>query len=178
MKRIFIITVISSLFLANCNSETTLQKYFVENSENKNFISVDLAPSILNTDKTKLTVKQNEALKSFDKMNIIAFKLDDKNQAVYEVEKAKVKTIIKDKKYQELMRFGSGKEGASISFVGTQDNIKEFVLFGNKKDAGFAIVRVLGKDMNPDNILELISVLKNSDIDFDQLKPFQELIKK
>jgi len=40
------------------------------------------------------------------------------------------------------------------------------------------VVRVLGKDMNPTNILNLISILKESKVDLDQLKPLQELIKK
>ena len=41
------------------------------------------------------------------------------------------------------MKFGSGKEGAQISYVGTDDHIEEFVIFANKSDNGFAVVRVL-----------------------------------
>lgn len=122
-------------------------------------------------------MEQNEALKSFDKMNILAFKLDATNKAQFEIERAKVNSILKDVKYQQLMKFGSGKEGASVSFVGTDDHIEEFVLFANKKENGFAVVRVLGKDMNPTNIMTLISVLQQSNIDMEQLKPLQQLIK-
>jgi hypothetical protein len=46
------------------------------------------------------------------------------------------------------MKFASGKEGASVSFVGTDDHIEEFVFFANKEENGFAVVRILGKDMN------------------------------
>ena len=76
------------------------------------------------------------------------------------------------------MKFGSGKEGASISYVGEDDHINEFILYGNKKDAGFAIVRILGKDMNPNNIMTLISIMKDSKINLDQLKPLQDMILK
>lgn len=76
------------------------------------------------------------------------------------------------------MKFGSGKEGASISYLGSEDHIEEFVLFANKKDLGFAIVRVLGKDMNPTNFMTMISVLKSVNIDLEQLKPLQQLIKR
>jgi hypothetical protein len=117
-------------------------------------------------------------LRSFDKMNVLAFKLNDKNKAQFETERAKVNLILKDTVYQQLMKFGSGKEGASVSYVGSDDHINEFVFFANKKDAGFAVVRVLGKDMNPTNIMNMISVLKESKIDLEQLKPLQELIKK
>jgi Domain of unknown function (DUF4252) len=93
-------------------------------------------------------------------MNVLAFKINDKNKVRYEIEKAKVTAILKDEKYQQLMKFGSGKEGASISFVGTDEKIEEFVLFGNQKTTGFAVVRILGKHMNPTSISERISALK------------------
>ncbi|CAD0005056.1 MULTISPECIES: DUF4252 domain-containing protein [Flavobacterium] len=174
---IFIPALLALLTLISCNSEPSLQKYFVENTENKDFIALDVSPSILNLEKTKLSPEQNEALKSFDKMNILAFKANDKNQAQFETERAKVKAILKNTKYQELMKVGSGKDGASISYVGTDENIEEFIIFANRKENGFAVVRVLGKNMNPNNIITLISVLKESKIDMEQLKPLQELVK-
>ena len=172
------ILLLFSLFLISCNSEPTLQKYFVENTENKNFIALDVSPSILNVDKTKLSVVQNDALKSFDKMNVLAFKLNDKNKAEFETERAKVDLILKDKKYQQLMKFGSGKEGASVSFVGTDEHIDEFVFYANKKENGFAVVRILGKDMNPTSVMTMMSVLQQSNIDLEQLKPLQQLMSK
>lgn len=175
---LFIIGLFSSLVFVSCNSEPTLQKYFVENSEKKDFIALDISSNILNVDKTKLTVVQKEALQSFDKINVLAFKLDDNNKTQFEAERAKVKLILKDSIYQPLMSFGSGKDGASVSYIETDGKINEFVFFANKKDAGFAVVRVLGKDMNPTNIMNMVSVLKESKVDLDQLKPLQELIKK
>nr|WP_315211646.1 DUF4252 domain-containing protein [uncultured Flavobacterium sp.] len=177
MKTVYGLALLLSLFLVSCNSEPTLQKYFVDNTENKNFIALDVSPNILNVDKTKLSIAQSDALKSFDKMNVLAFKLNDKNKAEFETERAKVNLILKDKKYQQLMKFGSGKEGASVSFVGTDEHIEEFVFFANKKESGFAVVRILGKDMNPTNIMTMMSVLQQSNIDLEQLKPLQELMK-
>lgn len=174
---IFTSALLVLLTLVSCNSEPSLQKYFVENTDNKNFIALDVSPSILNVEKTKLSAEQNEALKSFDKMNILAFKANATNQVQFETERAKVKAILKDPKYQQLMSFGSGKDGASISYVGTDDNIKEFVVFANRKENGFAVVRVLGENMNPNNIMTLMSVLRESKIDMEQLKPLQQLVK-
>lgn len=178
MKRtVFTSAIIVLLTLISCKSEPSLQKYFVENTDNKDFIAVDVSPSILNLEKAKLSAEQTEALNSFDKMNILAFKANDKNQAQFEIEREKVKAILKDPKYQELIKYGSGKDGASISYVGTDDNIEEFIVFANRKENGFAVVRVLGKNMNPNNIMTLMSVLKESKIDMEQLKPLQQLIK-
>ena len=178
MKYLYSLAIIGILLLSSCNNEPTLQKYFVENTENKNFIALDLSPSILNIDASKLTADQNEALNSFDKMNILAFNLNDKNKAEFEVERAKVNAILKGEKYQQLMKVGHGKEGASISFVGDDEHIEEFVLYANKKENGFAVVRILGKDMNPTGIMTMLSVLQKANIDLEQLKPLQQLLEK
>jgi hypothetical protein len=177
MKAI-LITFVCSLLMISCNSKPSLEQYFVENTDNKNFLQLDVSPSILNIKEDSLSVEQKTALKSFNKMNILAFKLDGKNKAEFETERTKVNAILKDEKYQQLMKFGSGKEGASISFVGDDEHISEFVLYGNKGDAGFAVVRVLGNDMNPSSIMTMISALQNANIDMDQLKPLIEMAKK
>ena len=178
MKYIYSLAIIGILLLSSCKNEPTLQKYFVESSENKNFIALDLSPSILNIDASKLTADQNTALSSFDKMNILAFKLDDKNKAEFESERIKLNAILKGEKYQQLTKFGSGKEGASISFVGNAEHIEEFVLYANKKENGFAVVRILGKDMNPTGIMTMISLLQKSNVNLEQLKPLQQLLEK
>ena len=169
MKRILSIVIIVCALLTSCNDEPSLQKYFVEKTENKNFIALDLSPNMLNIDSSKLTADETAALKSFEKVNILAFKLNDSNKAEFESEKVKVSKILKEEKYQQLMKFGSGKDGASVSFVGDDEHIDEFVFYANKKETGFAVVRVLGKNMNPTGIMTLMSVLKNANVDLEQL---------
>ena len=120
-------------------------------------------------------------LKSFDKLNVLAFKPDFKNkenQAKYEAEKQKITTILKDKKYQELIKVGSGKNQMQLSFTGDENAIDEFILYGNQKETGFAVVRILGNDMKPENALEFISILQNSNLNLEELKGLQEFIKK
>lgn len=178
MKRILGLLIVVSALFSSCNDEPSLQKYFVEKTENKNFVALDLSPNMLNIDSSKLSSEENTALKSFEKVNILAFKLNDSNKAEFESEKVKVGKILKEAKYQELMKFGSGKDGASVSFVGDDEHIDEFVFYANNKENGFAVIRVLGKDMNPTGILSLMSVLKNANVDLEQLKPLQQMIAK
>jgi hypothetical protein len=178
MKRIFFLIAIVSFLFSSCNNEPSLQKYFVEKTDNKNFVVLDLSPKMLNIDSIKLTSEENAALKSFEKVNILAFKLDKSNKSEFETEKVKVGEILKEEKYQQLMKFGSGKNGASVSFIGDTEHIDEFVFYANNKENGFAIVRVLGKDMNPTGIFTLMSVLKNANVNLEQLKPLQQLIAK
>jgi hypothetical protein len=168
----------TSILLASCNNEPSLQKYYVEKTENKNFIAVDLSPNMFNIDETKLAADEKAALKSFEKVNILAFKLNDKNKGEFESERIKLNEILKEEKYQQLMKYGSGKDGASVSFVGDDEHIDEFVFYANNKENGFAVVRVLGKDMNPTGIMTLMSVLKSADVDLEQLKPLQQMFEK
>jgi hypothetical protein len=174
---VFLNVFLISLLLLSCNSGPTLQKYFVANSENKDFVALDISPTILNVDKTKLTAEQKKALESFDKMNVLVFKLDKNNQPQYEVESQKISQILKDESYQQLMKVGLGKDGATISFVGDEDDIDEFVVFAKRKENGFAVVRILGNDMNPNNIMTMLSVLKEAKIDTAQLAPLKDLMK-
>jgi len=110
-------------------------------------------------------------------MNILAFKINEENKSKFDGERTKVKEILKDEKYQELMKFGSGKEGAAVYYVGKDDAIEEFVLYGSKDENGFAVVRILGNKMNPEDFMTLLSALQKSDIDMEQLKPLEGIFK-
>jgi len=176
MKRITLL-LLCSLFLASCNNEPSLQKYFVDKTDNKDFIALDLSPSMLKIDNSKLTAEESKALASFNKVNVLAFKRDSLNGANYDVEKTEVNAILKDPKYQQLIKVGSGKDGGSISFVGDEKHIDEFVLYANRKENGFAVIRILGKDMNPNSVMTLLSLLKNSDMDIKQLEPLRQMVK-
>jgi hypothetical protein len=169
--------MLASLLLMSCNSEPSLQKYYVDNAEKKDFVALDISPSIINVDKAKLTPEQKTALESFDRMNILAFKIDGKNQALYKEESQKLSKILKGQDYQQLMKIGEGKDAASISFVGDEDDIDEFILFAKREENGFAVVRILGDDMNPNNIMNMLSILKSANINMEQLKPLEGLIK-
>ncbi|RAR47149.1 DUF4252 domain-containing protein [Flavobacterium lacus] len=175
MKKI-VLTLLLVSFIA-CEKEPSLQKYFVEKTESTDFISIDMSTSMLNIKPEVLSLEQQEALKSFKKMNVLAFKLTEKNKTKFDGEQTKVKEILKDEKYQELMKFGSGKEGAAVYFVGKDDAIEEFVLYGSKDENGFAVVRVLGDKMNPEDFMTLLSALQKSDIDREQLKPLEGIFK-
>lgn len=179
MKSTIYLALLVSVLLTACNDKPTLQKYYVDNSEKKGFVALDISPNIINTDKVKLTAEQKTALESFDKMNIIAYTADSTNQEQYDIESKKITEILKDKAtYNELMKVNNGKNGAaSVSFVGEENDIDEFVFFAKRKENGFAVIRILGDDMNPNNIMNLISILQKSNVNLEQLKPLQALVK-
>ncbi len=177
MKK-FLLLVSSVILLCSCEDKPSLQKYFVKNTESPKFIALDLASNIIKTDKVALSETEKAALESFEKMNILAFRADSINTSEYDKEIKEVKAILKDESYQQLMKAGSGNDGAAIYFVGNDDeHIEEFVVLAGKKENGFAVVRVLGNDMNPTHIMNMLSLLQKSQVDMEQLKPLQQLMK-
>ena len=171
----FLLMVIA---LASCSQEPTLQKYYVEKAGKPSFSTFDIAPTIINSKKLPLSAEEQKALESLHKFNILIYQKDGKKPAEYDKEKEKVKTLLKDDKYEELMKFNAGGMGASISTKGEGENIDEFVVFVNNTETGFGVVRVLGEDMTPNNVLTIAGLIQKAGIDPQQLKPLEQLMTK
>lgn len=162
----------------SCNQGPTLQTYYVDNELKPGFISGDVPTSIIDVENIDLTEDQKEAYQSVDKLNILAFQLSDNNKEEYKIELEKIKTILKNDKYEELMR-GSTSDGSFlVKYLGKSEvSIDELILFGNSKDNGFIIARVLGDDMNAGKLMTLTSVLEKADLDSEQLNSFKNFFK-
>ncbi len=157
------LALLSIVLLASCASQQSLQEYYVDNQENPNFISLDIPASILKMEEVELTSVQQEAVESLRKFNLLAFKKTTENEAEYKVEKAKVKEILKDEDFIELMKINSQYGKGVIKYLGEDDAIDEVIIFGDSKEQGFALVRVLGKDMNPAHIIQLMQAIQKSE---------------
>jgi hypothetical protein len=159
--------------LTSCNQNQSLQVYFVDHELKPGFTTIDIPTSLLNIEVTNLTDEQKEAYKSIDKLNMLAFVVSEENKAEYEVELIKVKEILNNPKYQELMRGGNNTDGKfSVKFIGEEDRIDELIIFGNANDKGFAIIRVLGDDMSANKVVKLYSALDTASIDESQIIQF------
>ena len=176
MKKLFLLIINTLTF--SCKQEASLQKYFVESGKKKEFMALDVSSSILNINESKLSVSEKKALVSFDKVNILAFKKDGKNDAQYSKEIKEVKEILKDTVYQPMIKLNGIGQNASIMVMGDDKKIDEIILFGNKKELGFTVIRVLGNDMKPENAMEFLSILQKSNIDMEQLKPILNFVNK
>lgn len=162
----------------NCNQGPTLQSYYVDNQETSNFTSIDLPTSVVSFDESQLTKEQKEAYKSVKRLSFLGYKLEEGNEVEFKAELTKVKTILKNDKYKELMRVGNNKDGKLvIKYLGSETKIDELIVFGNSNDQGFGIVRVLGKNMQPEKMMSLIEAMNKADIDEDQLKGITEFFK-
>ena len=178
MKKLYSILVmaIAGLVMA-CSSTQSLQEYYVDNAENPNFISLDLPASILNLDNANLSPAQREALQSLRKLNVLAFRKTTQNAQAYQLEKQKVNAILKDDHFVELIKLNSKYGKGVIKYLGDEDAIDEVVIFGNQDDMGFALIRVLGNNMNPAHVMELLKAIQNSDYQGEELGAIGQFLK-
>lgn len=166
-----------TLMIGSCSSEQSLQEYFVSNAENPNFISFDVPASLLNLEKVELTQDQKEAVSSLKKLNVLAFTKNDANTAEFEAEKQKVKAILKNAAYSELMTMNTSFGKATIQVKGDDDTLDELIIYGNNTDKGFVLIRVLGDNMNPASLMQAIQAMQNSDMNIDGLTQLGNLFK-
>ncbi|WP_121666692.1 DUF4252 domain-containing protein [Mesonia aquimarina] len=162
-----------------CNTEPSLQKYYVEKQNDANFIVIDVPASLFLGSNSTLSEEQQTALKSIEKANVLAFPISGDNQEIFEKEKENVDQIFTQKKYKLLFRMGSVAKGVRLMYLGEEDAIDEFILYGVHNEKGFAVARILGDDMNPGAIMKLMKSAGEGDIDvnmsaFDQLDDILE----
>jgi len=174
MKKI-IYTCFVSLLFVECNSQPSLQKYMVENSENSNFIAVDLGTSILDVDDNELSKEEKKSLK---KLNILFFRKKEDNQELYLQEKEKVQIIIsKNSQYEQLVKLGTKGNKINVYSVGTGNFIEEALLLVSNEEAGFMIVRLLGKKMNSEYVMSFVSIFQKANINSELDRFFDSLQK-
>ena len=158
-------------------SEASLQKYYIDSQDDKNFISVDVPASIL-TLQEDVEPEVKEAYKSLKKMNVLAFTKNDTNEAEYAIEKEKVKKILKNSKFTELFRMNDKGRSVVIKYEGDDDSMDEVIVYAADKDQGFALVRVLGDKMTAEKMLKLTESIKDVDSDNIGIKQLEGFFKK
>lgn len=179
MKRIYKICflglVLSGLLMA-CNDGASIQKYYIEKQDSGDFISFDIPASIVNLNENA-SKETKEALASIKKLNVLAFKINNANKDDYDAEKKKVTEILKSNKFNELMRVKHENVNIQVKYLGTDETIDELILFASDNSKGFALARVLGDHMRPENIVKLLNNIKDFDKDNPAITQLEDVLK-
>lgn len=172
LVKLLCVVLVTTLF--SCSSEPSLQRYFVDHQGDNDFLAVDLPSSLVDTENAKLTPEEKEAIKSIKKVNVLALPLKGDAANRFEDEKSTIDKILSEDKYETLMRFGSDGTKAVLKFQGDEDDIDEVVVFASNKEKGLALVRVLGDNMRPANMVKLMNAIEKGDVDLNGLKSIAE----
>jgi hypothetical protein len=164
-------------FLLGCSSTQSLQEYYVDSSENPNFLAFDVPANILKLDEGTLDETQLAALKSLRKLNILVFQKTTENAQAYKEENAKVREILKNSDFKDLMKLNTQYAKGVVKYSGDGDSIDEVVIYGDSGDKGFGLIRVLGDDMNPAHFMQLMQAIQKADVDGEGFKELVGLLK-
>lgn len=164
----FLTAFVGLLIISSCNNKESLQEYYVENQEDENFMALDV-PASMFANMEAMDEDQKATINSIKKINVLAFKAEE-NRPKFEEEKSRLDKIFKDKKYQLLMKYGGGGRKAELYFTGSEEAIDELIVYGYDDEKGLGVARVLGKDMNPQKIINLMKSLEKGDLNLSSLK--------
>ena len=160
---------LAALTLFSCSNEKSLQRYLVDRQDDDAFLKVDIAASLLQTDTNSLSQEEKDILKTVKKINVVAFPLNGENDAQYDEKRQELKDIIGQDKYKTLMKFGSNSKGATLKYLGEEDAINEIIVFASDDEKGFALFRLLGDNMRPEQIIKLMNSIEKGDLDVSKL---------
>ncbi|MFY0604335.1 MAG: DUF4252 domain-containing protein [Flavobacteriaceae bacterium] len=160
MKRLTTVLslMIVALLMTSCKNNS-LQGYLVESQEKQGFITVDLPVSFLELKDQDVSDDVKETVKSIKKINVVGLPYKN-NEDAYEVEKEKLTKILSGDNYKSLMRMNARGMKVNIYYTGDSDSIDEVIAFGYSKEAGVGIARLLGDNMNPAKIMEMMQSIK------------------
>ncbi|SDS49537.1 protein of unknown function [Gillisia sp. Hel1_33_143] len=165
----FIGLAVVAVMMVSCNSNQSLQEYYVDNQGDKEFVAVDV-PTSLFANTEALNEDQKRTLETVKKVNVIAIPKKPENQEKINIEKDNISKILKDEKYQLLMKFGGSSTKLEVYFTGNEEAVDEIIVYGYNDEKGMGIARVLGDNMNPSDILNLVSSMQKGDINMSGLK--------
>jgi len=169
-------TVMAAMAFTSCNDNKSLQKYLVEKQDDNNFVKIDLATSLLQAEGNDFSEEEKNILNTVKKINVVAFPLTDDNMAEYEIEKQNAIDVLSQEKYKTLMKYGSNSRGATLKYLGEEEAIDELIVFASDNEMGFAVFRLLGDNMRPEDMLKLMKGIDQGDIDVSSLKSLGNLL--
>lgn len=164
------------VFASSCKNEASLQSYLVDTSGKEGFYTGDLPVSSVLTPKADVSEEIRETIKSIKKINVAFLPKTADNSVSYETEKAKLKTIFKSDSYKSLMSMKAKGMNVNVYYSGNTDAVDEVIAFGYGEKAGVGVARLLGDNMNPAMIINMMQNI-NLNADNIDLKQFSAIFK-
>mgnify|MGYP005997138993 CR=1 FL=1 len=162
-------------FATSCKNEKSLQSYLVDSSAKEGFMTGDLPVGSMLTAKADVSDEVKETIKSIKKINVAFLQKTADNDTAYETEKAKLKSIFADNDtYKTLMSMKMKGMNVKLYYSGDTESIDEVIAFGYGRKAGVGVARLLGENMNPAKIIEMMNSV-NVDGDGSSIKQFAKM---
>lgn len=165
-----------ALALASC-SEKSLQKYLVEKQEDDHFVKMDLAASLFQGNESNFSEEETETLKTIKKVNVVAYPITKGDSINYNIERKEILEILGQDQYKELARMNSDQYKLTLKYTGDENAVDEVIIFGSDDEKGFAVFRLLGENMEPVKIMNLLKSADKNNLDLSKFSGLGEIFK-
>lgn len=163
-----------SLLLAGTSMQSckqdSIQQFFIDSQEKEEYIVFDMPISLFSSGQDHLNEADQAVLNSVKKVNFVALTKKNADDILLQSELQRVKTILNNSEYQEIMQMNRENMGIAVYFIGEEDAIEEMILVAHQNEMGFGVARLIGEDMNINELMILSQKIK---IDPSQL-PVEE----
>jgi hypothetical protein len=181
---LFFLILAMGFVLSSCNDEPSLEEYYVESHDKKDFVTLDIPSAIFLGTDSRLAEAEKQKLRAIEKANILAYSPrllgGQENDSIFQAEKIKIEKILDNEEYKLLMQASHSGNKMKVMYVGETESIDEMIFYGAAKDFGFAVVRILGNDMDPQAVVDYIRNFNSesnegNDFDSSQLESLMEV---
>ena len=129
----------------------------IASQDKDGFITVDIPINFIKPKSLEAYEEVQETIKSIRKVNVVGLPYKG-NEEAYEIEKETLNSILKtNDDYKSLMRMNTKGMKVNIYFSGASDAIDEVIAFGYTKEMGVGVARILGENMDPSKIIEMMN---------------------
>lgn len=150
---------ITVLAFVGCSTTPSIQQYYASKTEDPNFLVIDIPTSILGIDSSSLSEEEQEALNSFQKLNVLLFRKTDKNATQLPSELKMVRAIIDGKNFDPLLIMSDRQYSGKLVLEGSVERPDEIVFYGSG-DEGFVIARLIGRNMQVEKAMLLANAIQ------------------
>lgn len=157
------------LFASSCKNEKSLQSYLVDASGKEGFFTGDLPVSSVLSAKADVSEEVKETIKSIKKINAVFLKKTTDNDVAFEAEKAKLKNIFTSDAYKNLGMVKAKGMNVKVYYTGDTDAIDEVIVFGYSQENGVGVARLLGENMNPVQIMNMMNSVNMDESNLNSL---------
>ncbi len=170
LLRILLISVAIVATFTSCDSDPTVQTYYVDSQEKDGFITTTIPKSILGINEENLSAESRKAYESVNKINLLMLPATDNQKANVKQETEAFNNILKNSNYKTLMTHSGDGVKARFVYEGDTDSIDELIVFGSSENMGMGIARITGDNMNVGDLMKMMKELEKEDINPANLK--------
>lgn len=159
---IWIILFVISFTSCSDFEKMTLQKYFVQKMGQPEFMIIDIPLISLEDYFSQLEPEEKEIVNAVRKFNLLLYK-GNRQEMLSEI--STISDILVSDDYQSLMSLRGDGINVDVMVDSNEDSYNEGLVYLYDKEKFVALVRVLGRKMEVDKILPIVSKLNSQAVE-------------